>query len=134
MSLLWGSPNVSLQCANKQGHFEIQVRHHHHSGSFVMLSMLVPNYLTDVEPVVVLDDEDHPDIRLIFLCHDRPPEVMVVSETWESLCKQLQLVAELDRQELRARCGFDSDTDVNLDIYDFEQMLTIQSQHSDMFC
>lgn len=124
-SLLWGSSKVSLQSVIKKGRFEIKVTHSELITDFVMLSLLLPDYLTDIAPVVILDDEYNSNIRLVFLCDDRPPEIIILWKSWNDLVTRWRQIAQLDRRQLSKRLRRAADVHVDLNLNDFEQMLSL---------
>ena len=67
--------------------------------AMILIDQLLPRYLTDITPTVIIDDERCSNIRLVFLCDDRAPEVMHVHKNWDGLCNKLEKFQSLDSRE-----------------------------------
>ena len=88
-SMYWGNTTTSLQCRCAQGHLALSIRDPRYR-SIAILEMMVPTYLASITPVVIFDDENTRGIRLVFICKDRQPEMMILSDTWDSLVAELR--------------------------------------------
>lgn len=56
----------------------------------VLIDQPLPRYLTDITPTVIIDDEQCSNIRLVFLCRDRAPEVIYIHKNWDRLCCEIE--------------------------------------------
>ena len=95
-SMLWGNDAEFLCTANRMGHFKMTMTDETINQATVLIDQLLPTYLTDITPTVVIDDEQCSNIRLIFLCRDRAPEVMHVHKNWDRLCWEFENSQSLD--------------------------------------
>lgn len=98
------------------------------SASMVLLDHLLPDYLTDLTPVVVLDTEFCPNVRLVFLRTDHAPEIIVLPETWEKIYALCQTGSESDRLRLVRLSELHSNTHI-LETDNFHHMLWIRRLH-----
>jgi len=83
-SQYWGGTTMYFESCCAQGHLEISFGDSKYSG-ITMLCMQVPTYLAGLTPVVILGGDGTQPIKLVFLCPDRQPEVMILFDTWASL-------------------------------------------------
>jgi len=86
-SSMWGDDEVFLHGYNQDGRFILSVNDAGLHNEVVLLKHILPNYLVDVDPVVVLGNARCPQIQLVFLIDDRSPELMILPQTWDSVVK-----------------------------------------------
>lgn len=116
-SSYWGNSTTYLDCRCTQGQFSIRI-HDIRYTAICLLEILIPVYLANIIPVVIIDDQNKTGIKLLYLCKDRHPEMMILHETWDSLVTQL-------RASLRTRLSLDV-TDSRLN--DLASMLALSSE------
>ena len=91
---------------------------------------LLPIYLAAITPVVVLDNEECPKIRLVFPCSDQPPSVMVLHDTWEMWCTAWQTSPPtLELKPIEQSLHSPSHTNSNIP-KNFHEMLTFHKSYS----
>ena len=89
---------------------------------------LLPSYLTAITPVVILDNEECPRLRLLFLCNDQSPSIMILHETWEAWYTAWQQIPETFKIKYNS-CHMDSST---LDT--FHDILVFRRRYYDLDC
>ena len=99
-SILWGSSTIILHSLNDEGHFELTVTDTDCLTQRPLMKQPLPTYLDRVTPILVLDSEQSSNIRLVFLCPDRSPEIMVLPTTWDELFGRAQTVTKIIRETL----------------------------------
>ena len=129
-SMLWGDHTVSLHSVSEGRRFSLTIRDRKTSASILLIDQLLPNYLFDITPAVILDNEESPSIRLIFQCRDRAPEVMVLSETWNSLQREWQKISERYNARLAEKIGQDLSNE-RLDSY--HDILALHGRYDQVF-
>ena len=102
-SMLWGSIDEFLSTANQTGHFKMKLTDETINKAKLFIDQLLPRYLTDITPTVIIDDEQCPNIRLVFLCHDRAPEVLHVHKNWDRLYDELARFRSRNSQKASRR-------------------------------
>ena len=83
--MMFGSEGIYVSGLNADGGFYLKVKDMQTWTGKILLDQVLPDYLIDVTPTVVLDSPERPHLQLVFLCDDRAPEVMIIPETWSSL-------------------------------------------------
>ena len=128
-TVLWGSHSVFLRSVIEEGCFKTRMTDPNRSVSLVLFHRLLPGYLTYVTPVVVIDDEQFQNIRLIFLPPDRAPEVVILPTTWNSIQLRCQRGLRAHAQEISHLNGTKPVIEQGAN---FQQMLFVQSLHRDV--
>ena len=95
-SMLWGSVTVFLHSSNVNGRYELIVSDSERSSRMTVIDQLLPSYLTNIEPVVIMDNEAYPCIRLVFPLPDGPPEIIIINQRWETLYEYALLCSSSD--------------------------------------
>lgn len=94
-STIWGGDAVFLTAYNEDGRFFLSIQDAETNTEIVLLDHVLPIYLADTIPAVVFDQLEPLQIRLVFLCTDRAPEIMVLPYTWaEMLERRMQSTPE----------------------------------------
>ena len=90
-STFWGSETTYLQIRCAKGRFHMNV-HDPQYPSSAFMEVMLPTYLPTATPTVILGDKNAlTSIKLVFLCKDRRPEIMVLPFTWDSLIGMIQM-------------------------------------------
>ncbi len=82
---------IEVQCAS----LELGVDH---AGSNTISSQTVawkPGYLANSECTILLGDNAHPNLRVLFFCEDRPPELRFLSSTMMDLIPYARAMNDL---------------------------------------
>ena len=126
-SMLWGDQTIWLRSSNADGRFEVMIADP--EVSIYFFEELLPSYLAAITPVVILDNEQCPQIRLVFPCSDQPPSIMILQETWESLWTAWQKIIEgLEIKSVDRSGHFQCHTDSNMP-GNFYEMLTYHKSY-----
>ena len=128
-SVLWGSHEVSLHSANRNGRFELLITDVRFPNSMILINQLLPKYLTNVTPVVILDNEHCSSIRLVFLCQDRAPETMTLPETWNQIYSRCQWATDMKRNRLMEKYGSGLEDSINATADSFSYMTSVQERY-----
>ena len=80
-----GGEALFLHGYNEDGRFFLEVGNAETRAVKVLLEQVLPDYLIEVTPIVVLNNLERSRVQLVFLCVDRAPEVMVMPDTWTGL-------------------------------------------------
>lgn len=83
-----GAEALFLRAHNRDGRFFLEVGNTETRTRKILFEQVLPSYLVDVNPIVVFDNVERPQIYLVFLCGDRGPEVMVIPSTWTQLVEK----------------------------------------------
>ena len=131
-SKLWGSQTVVLHSSNEEGKFKLRVTETGSLTAKIILDQPLPGNLDDIVPVIILDGQQSPNILLVFLCHDRNPEIMILPETWDQVFGRVQKTSENVRKKLVQNTELDLNQDLPGASDDFYQMLSIQRQRYEL--
>ncbi len=83
-----GGKALFLHGYNTDGRFFLEIGNAETRAVKVLLEQVLPDYLIDVTPIIVLHNPERPCVQLVFLCVDRAPEVMIIPDTWTGLVEK----------------------------------------------
>lgn len=128
--MLWGSHTVFLHAANEDGRFEMIMADSVLGTSLTLIDQILPTYLANITPMVILDSQQCSSIRLIFLLHNRCPEIMVLPYTWDCLYARCLRVPPIYEHLMSEEIGRDSARATTSHFDDFQQLLSIYKRYS----
>ena len=99
-SMLWGNFSVALGSRVEAGRFRLRLSDSDDCLAFRPIDELIPSYLSAITPIVVLDNDHCPFVRLVFPRNDRTPSIMILDKTWEAWSVIWQKGAERDRAKI----------------------------------
>lgn len=84
-SSYWGCETTYLQADCAEGYLYLTLCDPCHS-DINLAKLILPTYLATTVPTIILDKDKYgiDRIRILFLCKDRRPEIMVLCRSWEN--------------------------------------------------
>ena len=90
-SILFGDRSTHVKSYILQGAYCLSLDGRaEQSQALNLIYLLLPNYLEGTTPSVVLGDGASHPLQLVFLCRDRPPEILVLPHSWTEYVERLR--------------------------------------------
>ena len=99
-SMLWGNSTVALGSRVEGRRFRLKISDSEDCLAFQPIDELIPNYLSAITPIVILDNDECPFVRLVFPRNDRNPSMMILDGTWDAWSVVWRKAAERDRAKI----------------------------------